>query len=149
MIVRRFGSSVGSVVPAFNALALTEIVFARAPGLSMPATEFFESYERVGEKELRAETEGDVQLTAEEQLLDRLRAELEAAEAALGPGEVLLIESEPGRDYPKTREHTDTLVVEGENRLYFHWRVDPPLRVGIFRPRGAAGDVGADGADAV
>lgn len=138
MIVRRFGSSVGRVVPAFNALALTEITFARAPGLSMPADEFFETYERIGGRELRAETEGDVQLDAEERLLERLRGELEALEAGLGPDEVLLIESEPGRDYPKTREHTDTLVVEGENRLYFRWHVDPPLRLGIFRRRGAA-----------
>ncbi|MBX6364043.1 MAG: hypothetical protein IRZ00_09265 [Gemmatimonadetes bacterium] len=137
MIVRRFGSSVGRVVPAFNARALTEIAFARAPGLSMPADEFFETHERIGGRELHAETEGDVQLDAEERLLERLRAELEALEAGLGPDEVLLIESEPGRDYPKTREHTDTLVVEGENRLYFRWRVDPPLRVGIYRRRGA------------
>ena len=28
-----------------------------------------------------------------------------------------------------------TLVVEGENRLYFHWWIDPPLKVGVYRKR--------------
>jgi hypothetical protein len=27
------------------------------------------------------------------------------------------------------------VVVDGENRLYFFWRVDPPLRLGVYRKK--------------
>jgi hypothetical protein len=50
---------------------------------------------------------------------------------------LLMIESQPGRDYPKLRDQTKVEVVGGiENRLHFTWTVDPPLRVGIYRRRG-------------
>ena len=62
-------------------------------------------------------------------LESRLRDRL----GALGEGEVLLVESEQGNDYPKTRDEKKTVAVEGENRLHFTWRVEPPLRVGVYR----------------
>jgi len=48
-------------------------------------------------------------------------------------GEVLLVESEQGSDYPKTRDEKKNVVVEGVNKLYFEWRVEPALRLGVFR----------------
>jgi hypothetical protein len=48
---------------------------------------------------------------------------------------VVVIESEQGKDYPKTREKTTTQVVGNENRLHFERTIDPPLRVALYRPR--------------
>jgi hypothetical protein len=67
--------------------------------------------------------------------LTRLGAELLAIEEKLGEGDLLLIESEQGTDYPKVRDRKEGIVVEGESKLVFHWRVEPPLRVGIYRRR--------------
>ena len=54
---------------------------------------------------------------------------------SLGEGEVLVVESLEGEDYPKSRDRKQNVVVDGENRLYFYWSVDPPLRMGQYRKR--------------
>jgi hypothetical protein len=137
MIVRRLGSRVESVTPVFDSVAMNEIGFQRASGFAMTAAEFGEQYEQVEERALVATAEGDVKLEAEQALLDTLLADLTGLEAELGPEMLLMIESQPGRDYPKLRDRTRVEVVGGiENRLHFTWTVDPPLRVGIYRRRG-------------
>jgi len=51
----------------------------------------------------------------------------------LSDGSVLVIESEQGVDYPKTRTEQKTVVEGGENKLFFTVRVHPPLRVARYR----------------
>lgn len=135
MILRRVGSRMQPVVPDFDPRALTEITFRPGAGPALQAADFDERYTRVGGRELSTEADGMVQGEAEEALVRGLEEKLRQLEASLGPGEVLVIESRPGVDYPKTRERTENVIIEGENRLHFYWRVEPPLRVGIFRPR--------------
>ena len=136
MIVRRFGGTVGAVAPDFHATAFNEITFVRRPGFSLPWEEFAATYERAGERALDSESEGHVKLEAEEALLDLLTHRIAEVERALGADELLLIESVPGLDYPRTHEHTETLVEEGRNRLHFYYHIDPPLRLGVYRRRG-------------
>ncbi len=139
MIVRQYGSTVQSVTPKFDARAMTEIGFQRSSTYSAPAEEFFAHYEKVDERALSAAAEGDVKDEAEQALLVSLERQLEALVAELGPEHVLLIENQPGQDYPKTRDRTETRVVGYENRLYFYWTVDPPLRLGVYRRKEAEG----------
>ncbi len=136
MIVQRFGGSVGAVVPDFHATAFNELQFARRPGFSLPWEEFAATYQRTGGIELVAETEGHVQLEVETALLAELQRRIAEAERALRPEELLLLESRPGHDYPRTHEYTETIVEDGRNRFHFYYSIDPPLRVGIYRRRG-------------
>jgi len=53
----------------------------------------------------------------------------------LAENEFVVVESEPGQDYPKTRTQQKNVVVEGENRLYFYSSMSPPLKVAVFRAR--------------
>lgn len=138
MIVRRYGNTVQSVQPNFDSRAMTEIGFLRTGALSLTADAFLEEYERVGEQQLTAAAEGSVKDETEQQLLASLRAQLTQLEEELGQRHLLVVESEPGRDYPKTRDRTTTLVVGGENRLHFQWTVDPPLKLGVWRRKGTA-----------
>lgn len=139
MILRRYGTTVQSVDPNFDARAMTEIGFRRNGQLSISAEEFEARYEKVDERALTAESEGDVKDEAERALLDDLLAQLRALEEEVGEDHVLVVESEQGVDYPKTRDKTKTLVVGYENRLHFTWRVDPPLRMGVYREVGDRG----------
>ena len=75
----------------------------------------------------------------ERDLLRDLEGQVRKLEGELGPDEVLVVESEQGTDYPKTRTQTRTIGVDGENHLRFTTTVHPPLRVGIYRKRGASG----------
>jgi hypothetical protein len=68
-------------------------------------------------------------------MLDALKRQLLELEDGLPEGSVVVIESEQGKDYPKTREKTTTQVVGSDNKLHFQRFVDPPLRVAVFRPR--------------
>ncbi len=138
MIVRRFGASVGAVVADFHATAFNEISFMPRPGFSLAWEEFETGWQRVGELLLDSESEGHVKLEAEEALLDLLAHRLAHAERELGPDELLLLESRPGHDYPRTHEHTETLVEDGRNRLHFYYRIDPPLKLGVYRKRAGA-----------
>ena len=136
MILKQYGTSFHSVQPNFNSRALTEIGFRRDRAFSMGFEEFADTYEKVGEKCLSPETEGDVHDHVEAALLGALEEGVEDALASLGSGEVLVVESREGQDYLKTRDTKKNVVVDGENRLYFHWRVDPPLRLGVYRKKG-------------
>lgn len=136
MILKQYGTSYQSVESNFNSRALTEIAFRRDRAFSIPTEDFEASYERIDEKALSAETEGDVQDEAEEGLLKALQERLEEALRELGEGEVLVVQSREGEDYPKTRDKKKNVIVDGENRLYFYWWVDPPLRLGVYRKIG-------------
>lgn len=146
MIVRRYGSTVQSVEPNFDSRAMTEIGFLRTTDLVIPAAEFEELYERVEERALFATSEGDVKVESEQALLDDLLEQIAELRAELGEGMLLLVESQAGRDYPKLRDQTTVRVVGGlENRLHFAWRVDPPLRLGLYRRRGGVAGESAGG----
>lgn len=135
MMVRRYGSALHSVEIDFNSKALTEIGFQQDRKWSMPDIEFEEAYEKTATRELTAEAEGDVQDHVEQMMLDDLEGQLEAILEELPEGGVVVIESEQGVDYPKTRSRSKNVVVEGENRLYFYSSTDPLLRVATYRPR--------------
>lgn len=135
MIVKRFGKKVESVRADFDSRAMTEIGFRRDDEYSEPAETFFEAYEKRELHELTAATEGDVQSETEEKLLESLLEQLHAADKSTQDGGVLFIESEAGVDYPKTRHTQTTLVVNGANRLYFRFTIEPPLRVAVYHKR--------------
>ncbi|HSJ32746.1 MAG TPA: hypothetical protein VK933_14990 [Longimicrobiales bacterium] len=135
MITKRYGSKVQSVTPNFDARAMNEIGFQRDNEWSLATDEFSESYEKVETHELTAAAEGEVQGEAEEKLLESLLEQLLAVEKTVGDGGVLMIESEQGTDYPKTRHTQTNQVVGHENRLYFRFTVEPPLRVAVYRKR--------------
>lgn len=132
MILRKYGNKVQSVDPNFDSRAMNEIGFQRTDAVAMSAEEFETRYERVGGSELAASAEGDVQDETEKRVLAALKDQLDRMQSELAGGQVLLIESEQGKDYPKSREKQNLLVVEGENRLNFQRRIEPPLRVGIY-----------------
>lgn len=135
MLYRRYGSTISKVAPNFDSNAMTEISFTRDRSTSFPADELATDYEKVREVALGGESEGPVQNEAENQLLAKLERDLTALVGNLGEREILLIESEQGVDYPKVRDRKQGIIEEGENRLYFHWKIDPPLRVGVYRRR--------------
>jgi len=135
MILRKYGTTVHSVVPHFDSRALNEIAFKKDERVNMPWPEFTEKYQSVARHELVARAEGDVQQEVEEKVLNELRHQLEAIEVRLQTGQVMFIESEAGKDYPKMREKQQTLVVGMENRLHFERTVDPPLRVAVYQVR--------------
>jgi hypothetical protein len=139
MIFRRYGTSLQSVDLNFDSKALTEIGFRKNGERAEPADEFSSGWERVRGHELAATSEGAVQDEVERGLLKDLEGQIRRLEAELGPGDVLVVESEQGTDYPKTRTQTRTVAVGGENRLRFITTVHPPLRVAIYRKRGASG----------
>lgn len=133
MIFRRYGSSYQSVDLNFDSLALNEIAFRRNREESIPAEDFDDAFETVATHELVAEAEGDVQDETETVLLQRLEDKIAELRAALGAGEVLVVENEQGHDWPKTKQKTSNVVVEGENRLHFDYSVAPPLRITVRR----------------
>lgn len=135
MILKLYGTSYHSVEPNFNSRALTEIGFRRERAFAVPVEEFADSYELVEEHALEAETEGAVHDHAEAELLEKLEKKLEGLVSGLREGEVLVVESREGEDHPKTRDKKKNVVVDGENRLYFYWWVDPPLRMGVYRKK--------------
>jgi hypothetical protein len=135
MILRRYGSSYHSVDTNFDSLALNEIAFRRNREESVAVDELESGYEIVASHELVAEAEGDVQDHTEQDLLSKLEAKLTALGEEAGDLGVLVVENEQGNDWPKTRQKTSNVIVEGENRLRFHYSVAPPLRVTIRRRR--------------
>jgi hypothetical protein len=137
VILRRYGTTIQSVVTNFDSKAFTEIGFRREEQFAS-YDDFLSNYERVSEHALVAESEGNVQDEVESALLEDLLAQLGELNAGLGEREYLLVESEQGRDYPKTRTRQKNVVVDGENRLRFYATVDPPLAVAVFRARPSA-----------
>lgn len=137
MLLRRYGNKIQSVEPNFQANALTEIAFTRTDDFRADAEDFAEEWELVGSHEVVGETSGDVKTEVESALLADLLRQLDAIVAGAGDGHVVLVENKLGQDHPKLRDFTKTLVVDGANRLHFTYTVDPPLRVGVYRPTGA------------
>lgn len=135
MILRRYGKRVESVTTSFRSVAFVAIGWDRDRAMSLKNDEFEAAYERVAEHELRADAEGPVQLEVETDLLADLEAQVRALDESLGPRQVLFIENQPGVDEPRTHERRVDVLVEGENRYYFHWSVDPPLRLGVYVKR--------------
>ena len=135
MILRRYGTAVQSVETNFDSKAFTEIGFRRDRAFSSPADDFLTGHKRVSEHLLEAESEGDVQDEVESVMLQLLLEQLEKIDGDLAENEFVLVESEQGHDYPKTRTRQKNVVVKGENRLYFYSSVSPPLKVAVFRVR--------------
>ncbi len=135
MILRKYGTTVHSVVPHFDSRALNEIAFQKDDEVSMPWNEFAEKYQPVAKHELVARAAGGVQHECEEQVLRELRQQLDTLQMRLLTGQVLFIESEAGKDYPKMREKQQTIVVGMDNRLHFERTIDPPLRVAVYAAR--------------
>ena len=131
MIFRRYGTSFQSVDINFDSKALNEVGFRRNREDSIPADDFESKHPKLATHELVAEAEGDVQDHTEQVLLDRLQEQLEALRAGLGEGEFLVVENEQGHDYPKTKQQTSNVIVEGENKLHFNYTIAPPLRVAV------------------
>ena len=111
MILRKYGTSMQSVELNFDSKALTEIGFRRDHAHSIPVEEF----------------------ETEQRLLDHLEAEIQGLMDSLGEAEVLVVESQAGVDFPKTRHKSRVVVEGGENRLFFSAWVEPPLRMGRYR----------------
>jgi len=132
MILKRYGTSWQSVTADFDARAMTEIGFRRDRETSIPVEEFDAGYVLIEERTLKAEASGDVQDEAEQAVLADLLSQLNAYAAELSDGEVLRVEND-STDYPKTRDEKRPVVVAGQNRLHFVWRIDPPLRVARYR----------------
>jgi hypothetical protein len=137
VILRRYGTTIQRVVTNFDSKAFAEIGFRREEQFAS-YDDFLSNYERVSEHALVAESEGNVQDEVESALLEDLLAQLGELNAALGEREYLLVGSEQGRDYPKTRTRQKSVVVDGENRLRFYATVDPPLHVAVLRARPSA-----------
>lgn len=135
MIFRKYGKSYHAVVPNFDSRAMTEVGFQKTGEEPIEVAEFEAKYQRAEAHELTALAEGTVQDEVEKKMLDDLRTQLVAIEQGAGKGGVVVIESEQGKDYPKTREKTTTQVVGAENKLHFERTIDPPLRVAIYRAR--------------
>ena len=133
MIFRRYGTSYQSVDRNFDSKALNEIGFRRNHEESIPAEGFEEGHPIVASHDLVAEAEGDEQDRTEAILLEQLAAQLEALEGALGSGEFLVVENDQGHGWPKTKQTITNVVVEGENRLHFHYGMAPPLKVTVRR----------------
>ncbi|MGH7466510.1 MAG: hypothetical protein ACRENP_00845 [Longimicrobiales bacterium] len=132
MILRRYGNTVHSVDTNFDARAMNEIGFQRNGQLSLAWAEFEQKYLRGEGHELVARAEGFVQHEAEERVLKALSDQLSELQRGLADGSVLFIESEAGKDYPKTREKQKTIVVGNENRMHFERTIDPPLKVAVY-----------------
>jgi hypothetical protein len=133
MIFRRYGENYQSVDLNFDSLALNEIAFRRNREESIAAADLDDPAAKLSTHELTAEAEGDVQDQTEAMLLRKLEAQIENLRSALAGGEVLVVENEQGHDWPKTKQKTTNVVVEGENRLHFAYTLAPPLRISVRR----------------
>jgi hypothetical protein len=136
MILKRYGTSMHSVELNFDSKAMTEIGFRRDKELSISVESFEQGYTRAGAHELTAQTEGYIQDEVERKVLKDLETRIRELEKGLSGGAVLVVESEQGIDYPKTRTEHKTVVEGGENRLYFTVRVAPPLRIAQYNKGG-------------
>jgi len=123
------------VAPHFEARALTEIRFLPEDTEVLTLEAFEGGWVALDTQSLSVEAEGPVQGEAEAELLRRLEAALRDRLGGLAPGEILVVENQLRADWPRTREHRSDVIVEGENRFHFQWRVDPPLRLTRYRER--------------
>jgi hypothetical protein len=114
---------------------MTEVGFQKSGEQSVPTAEFDQQYELAATRELTASAEGDVQDRVEKELLESLRTQLVELERSAGDKSVLVIASEAGKDYPKSREKQTMKVVGHDNKLHFQRSIEPPLRVAVYRLR--------------
>ena len=129
-IVRRYGKRVETVEPDFRAEAMTEVGFRRTREKRWALDEFLDEYSMVRQVEITAEATDEIQERAEKRMLRSLGDKLQGIMDALKPDEVLSVESEVGRDYPRTRYERSS-----KGGQDFTYTLDRPLRVGIFRKR--------------
>lgn len=132
MILKRYGKVYHSVEPNFNPAGMTEIGFQRDRAFSMSADEFDQAYQRLTTDELQAEAKGPVQRETEQVLLRDLEEALAGRLAALGDDQVLVVTNSAG-DWPKTRDEREVVEEDLHNRFHFRCRVDPPLKVAVYR----------------
>src|SRR5687768_473708 len=111
MITKRYGKKIETVTPDFNPAAMNEISCRRDNAWSEEVEAFNEAYERTGEQNLTASSEGDMQKDVESTLLSTLLGDLRALEAAQPEGSVLMVENESGVDYPRLHSTQRTIVV--------------------------------------
>jgi hypothetical protein len=135
VIFKRYGASYHSVDPHFESRALNEIGFRKDRERVVAVEEFEAEYRPVAVHELVAQADGMVQDHAERLLLDRLECRLLELEGGLDPHCVLVIQNGDGPEWPKTRQHLNNVIVDGENRLHFEYSVAPPLRLGVYASR--------------
>ncbi|KPJ84564.1 MAG: hypothetical protein AMS19_00050 [Gemmatimonas sp. SG8_23] len=136
-VFRRYGSTYQSVTFEFEGKALNEVGFRRDNERSIPVDELDDRFELLETVHLSSEAEGDVQSETEQLLLDRLLEKGRAAAERLPEDGIAIVENERGgRDQPKPRQKISNVVVEGENRMRFHYVIEPPLRISLYRPRG-------------
>ncbi len=132
MIFRRYGNAYHTVELNFDSKALNEIGFRRDRVDSIPVDDFA-AFTKVGTHELVSEAEGAVQDETERVMLDRLAEQVLALDRGLGASEVLVIDNDQGNDWPKTKQKTTNVIVQGENKLHFHYSVGPALRATVWR----------------
>ena len=135
MILRRYGESFHSVEPDFDPRAMNEVGFRRDRVFSITVDELSQSYEAGEVHDLVAEAEGPVQTEAETAVLIDLEAQLSALVDGLGEDGVVVVESEPGQNYPKMKETRSNVIVDGENKFHFRRYVEPPLKVRVYAKR--------------
>ena len=135
MILRRYGESFHSVEPDFDPRAMNEVGFRRDRAFSITVDELSQSYEAGEVHDLVAEAEGPVQTEAETAALVDLEAQLDALVEGVGEDGVVVVESEPGQDYPKMKETRSNVIVDGENKFHFRRYVEPPLKVRVYAKR--------------
>jgi hypothetical protein len=130
MIIRRYGTRFHSVELDFDPAAMTEVGFRRDGQHDWDAAEFEDEHERVRGEEIIAEATDPVQEKAERTMLEALEAKFRAIEDTLEEGQYLCIESQSGKDYPRTRYDRATM---GEKE--FTYTLDQPLKLGIWRKK--------------
>jgi hypothetical protein len=135
MILKRYGEKLHSVRPNFDANAMTEVSFMRDKEAEFTIQEFDAEFEQSEERALTASSEGHVKSLAEHAALHYLEEQVLDLEEQVRAHAVLVVENATGADAPKTRSTQRTLVEEGENRLHFTFRIEPPLRLGTYRRR--------------
>ena len=135
MIFKQYGTSFQSVDTNFDGKAMSEIGFRRNRERELSADELASDFVKTDTVELATEAEGPVQTEAEQLMLDRLDERVASMASELPEGGILVVENESGHDSPKPRQDIRNVIVEGENRLFFHYTMSPPLRVGVYSPK--------------
>lgn len=135
MLFKRYGDSLQSVDTNFDGKAMSEVGFRRNRERTIAIDELESSFQKAETVELATDADGEVQVEAEQLMLDRLDERLAEMLAGLSEGSVVVVENESGHDYPKPRQDIQNVIVEGENRLHFHYTMSPPLRLAVYSPK--------------
>lgn len=135
MIFKQYGTSYQSVDTNFDAKAMSEIGFRRNREREMPVDDLEAGFVKSDTAEIATQADGSVQTEAEQLMLDRLDERIREMLAELPEGGILVVENQSGHDYPKPRQDIRNVIVEGENRLSFHYTMAPPLRIGVYAPK--------------